>query len=257
MYLAGVNFTLHFRALTGRPARYLGDTEWKAYTGMIVGFTVICVLILFAQGGHGGFLPTVREALFQVVSIATTTGYASADYDLWPVAGQFALLMLMFVGGMAGSTAGGMKVIRVVVFFRQGFSALKLALHPRAVVLTRVSGVAIRENDLLNILAFIFFFVGLYVAGVAAMTLLGHDLVTAIGASAASIGNIGPGLGDVGATDNYGWMGPASHLILTFLMLVGRLEIFTVLLLFHPDLWRRGGSRGTAGAFEQDTVLRS
>jgi trk system potassium uptake protein TrkH len=123
------------------------------------------------------------------------------------------------------------------------------------VVLTRVSGVVIRENDLLNILAFILFFVVLYVAGVAAMTVLGHDLVTSIGASAAAIGNIGPGLGDVGATDNYGWMGPISHLVLAFLMLVGRLEIFTVLLLFHPDLWWRSGggpdlrSAGAGGGF--------
>jgi trk system potassium uptake protein TrkH len=222
---------------------------------MVAAVTIFCTAVLIGRNGWLDLESTIREALFQVVSIATTTGYASADYDLWPVSGQFALLLLMLVGGMAGSTAGGMKVIRLVVFFRQGFSALKRSLHPRAVVLTRVSGVVIRENDLLNILAFILFFVVLYVAGVAAMTVLGHDLVTSIGASAAAIGNIGPGLGDVGATDNYGWMGPISHLVLAFLMLVGRLEIFTVLLLFHPDLWRRSGggpdlrSAGAGGGF--------
>jgi trk system potassium uptake protein TrkH len=250
MYLAGVNFTLHYRAMTGKPGRYLKDTEWKAYTAMIGGLTAFCAVVLFTQGAGAPFETTMREALFQVVSMATTTGYVLADYDLWPVAAQFALLLLMLVGGMAGSTAGGMKVIRGLVFFQQGLSALKRALHPRAVVLTRVRGVAIRENDLLDILAFILFFVVLFVAGVAAMTLLGHDLVTAIGASAASIANVGPGLGGVGATDHYGWMRPASHLVLTVLMLVGRLEIFTVLLLFHPDLWRRTAVRPTAAVRE-------
>ena len=248
MYLAGINFTLHFRAMTGRP-RYHRDSEWKAYTLMVAAATVFVTLVLLEQAGTGGLERTIRDALFQTVSIATTTGYASADFDVWPAGGQFMLLLLMFVGGMAGSTAGGMKVIRVVAFFRQGLTALRRALHPRAVVLTRVSGKALRENDLLTILAFILFYLLLFVAGVFAMTVLGHDLVTSIGASAASIGNIGPGLGDVGATDNYGWMGPFSHLVLTFLMLVGRLEIFTVLLLFHPDLWRRRGAR-TVGAVE-------
>ncbi len=256
MYLAGINFTLHYRAMTGKPWRYFGDTEWKAYTAMVVAATVFVALVLFERGGTG-FEQTIRDSLFQVVSIATTTGYASTDYDLWPAGGQLMLLLLMFVGGMAGSTAGGMKVIRVVTFYRQGVSALRRALHPRAVILTRVSGKAIRENDLLNILAFILFFLLLFVAGVTAMAALGHDLITSIGASAATLGNIGPGLGDVGATDNYGWMGPSSHLVLVFLMLVGRLEIFTVLLLFHPDLWRRDRRTGEASRLRQEVEAMS
>lgn len=243
MYLAGVNYTLHYRALTGRPGRYIHDSEWKAYTLMIVVAAVFCAIALFVRGPGAGTEKTFRDALFQVVAIATTTGYVSADYDVWPAAAQFCLLMLMLIGGMAGSTSGGMKVIRLMVFYRQGVAALKRALHPRAVVLTRVSNMAIKENDLLDILAFILFFMLLFVAGIAALTVLGHDLVTAIGASAASIGNIGPALGDVGATDNYSWMGAASQLVLIALMLVGRLEIFTVLLLFHPDLWRRDRPR--------------
>lgn len=238
MYLGGINFTLHFRALTGRP-QYLRDSEWKAYTLIVLGATIFCALALFEQGGARGFEATLRDSLFTTLAVQTTTGFGIADYGLWPAGGQFTLLLLMFVGGMAGSTAGGMKVIRVVAFFRQGVTALRRTLHPRAVLLTRVSGRAIRENDLLNILAFILFYLLLFVAGVFALTVIGHDLVTSIGASAAAIGNVGPGLGDVGATGNYGWMGTPSLLVLTFLMLVGRLEIFTILLLFHPDLWRR------------------
>jgi trk system potassium uptake protein TrkH len=147
--------------------------------------------------------------------------------------------MLMFGGGMAGSTAGGMKVIRLLSFLRQGVTSLKRALHPRAVLVTRVGDRAIREDDLLTILGFILLYLVLFVAGIFALTLFGHDLVTATGASAASLGNIGPGLAEVGAVDHYGHIGAPSQLVLIFLMLVGRLEIFTVLLLFHPDLWRR------------------
>lgn len=238
MFIAGVNFTLHYRALTGRP-RYHRDSEWKAFALIVVTATLFTTGALLVQDRGAGIEPTLRAALFQVVSIGTTTGYVSRDYELWPAATQITLLLLMLVGGMAGSTAGGMKVIRILAFVRQGISALKRSLHPRAVVVTRVSGKPIRENDLLTILAFILFFLLLFVAGTLGMAVLGHDIITSIGASAATLGNIGPGLGAVGATEYYGWMGPASHLLLCFLMLVGRLEIFTVLLLFHPDLWRR------------------
>jgi trk system potassium uptake protein TrkH len=215
------------------------DSEFKAYILMIVAATVICSATMYVHGASDGEGSTVRDALFQSVSIATTTGYITADYDLWPAAAQLVLLLLMVVGGMAGSTSGGIKVIRIVVFFRHAVSAMKRELHPRAIIPTRVSGKAIRDDDLMSILAFILLFMLLFILGIAAMTFLGHDLMTSIGASAASIGNVGPGLGAVGATDNYGWMGPASQLVLAFLMLVGRLEIFTVLLLFHRDLWRR------------------
>lgn len=241
MYLAGINFTLHYRALTGRPGRYLADAEWTAYTLIIAGATLLVLVSILASGSYAevGFEGAFRHALFQVVSIGTTTGFVNHDYELWPVATAVVLLVLMFVGGMAGSTAGGMKVIRVYVFARQGVTALKRSLHPRAILVTRIGRKPIRDADVLTILAFILFFLGLFVAGTLALALLGHDLVTAIGASAATLGNIGPGLGEVGAVDNYGWMGASSQVLLVFMMLVGRLEIFTVLLLFHPDLWRR------------------
>lgn len=250
MYLAGVNFALHFRALTGQPGRYLRDPEWRFFSGvLIVGTAAVLAVILFSRAmGAPGLEVALRHALFQVVSIGTTTGYVTYDYELWPVAAQLILFFLMFMGGMAGSTAGGMKAIRVYVLGRHGLTEMKKSLHPRAVTVTRVGRLALRDEVLLNIFAFVLLFVGLFGAGALALTLLGHDLVTAFGASAATIGNIGPGLGEVGAVDNYGWMGPGSHLVLIFLMLVGRLEIFTVLLLFHPDLWRRAGGGAPAPA---------
>ncbi len=247
MYLAGVNFTLHFQALNRRPG-YWKDSEWKFFTFVVLMATLIMVALNLARSDYAGlgFEPALRDSLFQVVSISTTTGFVSADYEQWAVGAQFLLLMLMFMGGMAGSTAGGMKAMRIYVLFRQGLAELKRSLHPQAVLPTWLGKKVVRDATLLRIMAFALFFIGLFVGGAFVMTLLGHDLVTAVGASAASIGNIGPGLGGVGAVDNFGWMGPVSHLVLIFLMLAGRLEIFTVLVLFHPDLWRRYGRKSRA-----------
>jgi len=239
MFLAGVNFALHYRAFTSRGRVYLRDAELKFFTALVLTTSVlITAIVLLSDAGVGlGVERVIRDSLFQVVSIGTTTGFITADYELWPLSAQLLLLGLMFVGGMSGSTAGGAKTLRVHILFRHVVSEFKKSVHPRAVVVTRVGEKTVKEDALLNVLAFLLLFILLYAAGVGAMALLGHDLATAVGASAAAIGNIGPGLGDVGAVDHYGWMGPASHLVLMFLMLVGRLEIFTILLLFHPDLW--------------------
>jgi trk system potassium uptake protein TrkH len=241
MYLAGVNFTLHYRAVTGRPGIYLRDSEWRFFTVLAAGAAALVLLVIVGSGlyDRSGFELAFRDALFQVVSIITTTGFVSADYELWPIPGQVVLLMLMFVGGMAGSTAGGIKTLRIYVLARQALTELSKSLHPRAVILTRVGDRVVKEGVLLRILSFVIVYVGLFALGALMMAILGHDLPTSIGASAASIGNIGPGIGDVGPVDNYGWMGQSSQLTLVLLMLVGRLEIFTVLLLFHPGLWRR------------------
>ena len=243
MCVAGVNFALHYRALTGHPGRYLKDPELRFFLGVLGAATLVVLLLVWSSGTMAapGVEVVFRHSLFQVVSITTTTGFVTFDYELWPVGAQLILLMLMLMGGMAGSTAGGMKAIRVYVLGRHALTEMKKSLHPRAVMVTRVGRQTLRDDVVLNIFGFVLLFIGLFAAGALVLALLGHDLVTAFGASAASIGNIGPGLGGVGAVDNYGWMGPLSHLTLIFLMLVGRLEIFTVLLLFHPDLWRRHG----------------
>ncbi len=241
MYLAGVNFVLHFQALSGKVRGYFASSEWRFYSGaMAVGVTIVCVLVLFADGtAVFGLERVFRDALFQVVSLSTGTGYVTSDYGAWPLAAQLVLVTLMFMGGMAGSTAGGIKSMRVYVLIRASISELRRNLHPRAVVVTRLGSTALEESELLNILGFVLLFLGIFFAGVLALALLGHDLTTTIGASVAAIANIGPGLGAVGPAENYGWMDPVSHLVLITLMIVGRLEIFTVLLLFHPDLWRR------------------
>jgi len=236
MYLAGVNFTLHYRLSRGR-FLYTADAEWRFFTGTIAGAIVLLIAITLSSGL--GFERAIRDSVFQVVSIVTTTGFVTADYETWAPSGQLLLVFLMFMGGMAGSTAGGMKAMRVRMLLRHGLTELKRSVHPRAVIVARLGNTTVSDRTFLRVLAFALFFLALFAAGAFALTVLGHDLVTAVGASAAAIGNIGPGLGEVGPLDHYGWMNPASHAILIFLMLAGRLELFTILVLFHPDLWRR------------------
>ena len=242
MYLAGLNFTLHFRAATGR-FDYWKDEEWRFLTLVILGAASVLTAATWSSGiyepGFGGLERAVRNALFQVVSITTTTGYVTADYEAWVPAGQVVLFLLMFVGGMAGSTGGSVKAVRVLLVLKQTGVELRKHLHPKAILLARVGRRAVKEDVLANVVGFVILYALLFLAGTAAMAFLGMDLLTAVGASAATVGNIGPGLGDVGPVDNYGWMSSPALGILSFLMLVGRLEIYTVLLLFHPETWKR------------------
>ena len=247
MYLAGVNFSLHFRAATGRFA-YFRDVEWRFFTAVVLGFGLLIAAIQFAGAVVSGDLAMgalarlgqdLTEGVFQAVSIATTTGFVNADYEVWAPAAQVLLFTLMLIGGMAGSTGGGIKAVRIFLLLKQAGMELRKHLHPRAVFISRMGPHVIREEVMANVVGFVLLYLLLALAGAIAMAALGTDLLTAIAASLATVGNIGPGFGDVGATDNYGWMGSAQLGVLTFLMLVGRLEIFTVLLLFLPETWRR------------------
>ena len=242
MYLAGVNFALHFRAITGR-LEYFRDREWRFFTGVLLGAAAVLLLVNVAAGGYApgmaGWEAAFRDALFQATSIITTTGYVSADFEVWAPLGQMTLFALMFVGGMAGSTGGGVKAVRVLLLFKQTLMELRKQLHPRAVLLARIGRHVVREDIMANVIGFVILYVLLFGSGALALSFLGMDMITALGASAATVGNIGPGFGDVGATDNYGWMSGSALTILSFLMLAGRLEIYTVVLLFLPETWRR------------------
>lgn len=242
MYLAGLNFSLHFRAVTGR-LDYFKDVEWRFFTGVVLGAGILLTAINLATGTYAltgsGVEQAIRDGLFQSASITTTTGFVSADFEAWAPAAQMVIFSLMFVGGMAGSTGGGLKAVRILLLLKHSWLELRKHLHPRAVFLARVGRQVIKEDVMANVIGFVLLYLLLTLVGAVAMAFLGIDPLTAIGASAATVGNIGPGLGGVGATDNYGWMGSPELGILTFLMLVGRLEIYTVLLLLLPETWRR------------------
>ena len=250
MYLAGVNFALHLRAASGKPL-YLQDAEWRFYTLLLLFATGLLLAINLVAGPYGLSLVEIerafRDSAFQVVSIVTTTGFISADYETWASAGVALIVALMFTGGMAGSTGGGVKIVRVQLLLKHTGIELRKHLHPKAVYLVRLGRRAVKEDVMSNILGFVVLYGLLVAGGTLVLTVLGLDILTAFGASAATVGNIGPGIGDVGAVDNYAGLSGAVLSVLTFLMLVGRLEIYTVLLLFHPGVWKRAGrSRGTA-----------
>ena len=237
MYLAGVNFSLHFRAAMGRPL-YFKDQEWRFFTYVVVLSGLAIAVLNLTSGSYSAFEPALRDALFQATSIVTTTGFVSADYELWVPGSQMILFALFFVGGMAGSTGGGIKTIRVMLLLKQTANEIRRHLHPKAVLLTRVGTKAVKQEVLANVTGFVILYLLLCLAGAVVLGFMGLDLPTALGASISSVGNVGPAFGAVGPTDNYGWMsGPALGL-LSFFMLVGRLEIFTVLLLFPPETWR-------------------
>lgn len=242
MYLAGVNYALHFRAATGRLS-YFRDAEWKFYTGVLLVAAAGIAVFNFTAGGSGaGVEEGVRHSAFQVLAIMTTTGYASADYETWVPGARVILLCLFFIGGMAGSTAGGVKTLRVMLILKQTANELRRHLHPRAVLVTRIGTSPVKSEVEARVIGFVVLYLLLCLAGAVALAATGVDLFTAVSGSIASVGNVGPAFAELGPTDNYGWISSPGLAVLTFLMLVGRLEIYTVLLLFHPELWKARGS---------------
>jgi trk system potassium uptake protein TrkH len=238
MILAGTNFSLHYRFLKKDFGIYLKNSELKLFLGLIAGATIfigIDTYFFHYQNLEIAF----RKTLFQVVSILTTTGYGTADYEQWLVGSQFILFMFMFIGGCAGSTGGGMKIIRLYLLIKFVRTEIRKLLHPKAVIPTRIGNTVIPREIVANILGFSILMIFLFVAGVIGMSLLGMDLISAFGVIAATLGNIGPGLGSVGPTDNYAHIPQLGKWILSFYMLAGRLEIYTVLILFAPSFWKK------------------
>lgn len=248
MFLAGSNFLLHFRALRGKPLNYFKDEEFRFYFGLLLVATVTVAMTLVGNTivttagkviPEAGLLQSLRYAAFQVVSIMTTTGFATADFDLWPAYAALLLVVLMFVGGCAGSTGGGMKNSRVVLSLKYSSAQIERCVFRRAISNVRLNGMRIPESTVHKVLVFICLFVGLHVTFSLLLCALGvDDLVTAATAAIAALGNIGPGLGKVGATCTYAWMSPSAKLLLTIAMLLGRLELYTVLVLLVPSFYR-------------------
>lgn len=238
MILAGTNFTLHYFALHGRLRKVWQNEEFRKYIYLILLVTTILTVSLILLSDEN-LEKAFRDALFQVVSIITTTGYVSADYLLWPSLLWLIIFLLMFVGGSAGSTGGGIKVVRQLLLFKNSGMELKRLVHPHAIIPVKFNGKAVQQDIIYKVMAFFLIYVIIFAFGTLIMSFLGLDFESAIGAAAATLGNIGPGIGDVGPTANYAAISPGGKWFLTFLMLLGRLELFTVLIILTPSFWRR------------------
>jgi trk system potassium uptake protein TrkH len=243
MFAAGVNFTLHYQMLTGRWRAWVRDPEWRWYFTSTVGIVaIVFVALCLASGAWSG--EALRQAVFNVAAVHSTTGFATADFAAWPSVAQVLLLGLMFVGAMGGSTGGGFKMVRAAVVAQHTWGEVQKVLHPRAVVVTRLGRSPVRPEVVLNVLAFLGMYVATHALGTIVLAALGSDLVTATSAALAAMSSIGPGLGAVGPAAHYGHLSSAGHVVLSVLMLLGRLEFYTLIVLVLPGVWvKAGGNR--------------
>lgn len=243
MILAGINFALQVRVARGGHGRtLLHDEEFRAYLGVIVVATALLVPLLMANGTP--VTAAVRHGLFQTVSILTTTGFASEDFNLWSDQAKVVLLALMFIGGSAGSAAGGPKVVRHVLMARYTLRELRRTLHPRAVLPVKLGGRVVPDETMREVVVFMLFYILTFAIGAAIVVALGADLITGITASAATIGNVGPGFNVVGPMASFADLHPISKIVLTLEMWIGRLEVLTVLVLFRGEIWRSARWQG-------------
>jgi trk system potassium uptake protein TrkH len=238
MLIAGINFSLHFHLLRGKPRIMWQDPEFRFFIILFFVFFVATAVSIY-----GAACQSVGESVaygaFQVASILTTTGYATADFELWPPLPQCILLLCMFIGGSAGSTAGGMKCMRVLLLFKHAYQELIRLIHPRAVIRVKLGTKVVSPEVMSGIWGFIILWLALLFISVFLVAATGVDVLTSFSAVLASIGNIGPGLGAVGPADNYALIPTAAKWVLMWCMLLGRLEIFTVIILFVPEFYRK------------------
>jgi len=238
MLVAGVNFALHFQLFRGRPLAVWRDPEFRFFVILTLLLTAV-VTFSIQSSSYSSWLDALRFGSFQVASILTTTGFATADYERWRPLPQGGLLLCMFIGGCAGSTAGGIKCMRVMLLFKHAYRELFRLVHPRAVLPLKFGPKLVKEEVLNSIWGFFILFIVFFVLSGLALTAMGVDVLTAFAAVVACIGNIGPGLGEVGPVDNYAAIPALGKWVLSFCMLLGRLEIYTVLVLFLPEFWRK------------------
>ncbi|MCM4158604.1 TrkH family potassium uptake protein [Antarcticibacterium flavum] len=249
MFLAGTNFVVSYFAFKGRFQRVFQDDEFRWYVGFVVTFSIITALLIYFQAdlslssiSHpqvwGVAESSFRHALFQVLAIITTTGFVSADYTLWSPFLTILFFGLFFTGGSAGSTSGGVKVMRHMIMIKNGLMEFKRILHPNAILPVRFNGKAVENNIVFNILGFFILYMLSFIVGALVLSFMGLDFTTAIGAAASSIGNVGPALGNLGPVNNFDAIPAMAKWWCSFLMLIGRLELFTVLILFTQFFWR-------------------
>ena len=251
MFIAGTNFLLSYFALTAKYNKILRNEEFKYYFLGVLGFIVlITFVVVFFQDSNlitsvhhpmpwGRLESSFRQVAFQVVAIVTTTGFVSADYTMWHAVVTMLFFLLFFIGGSAGSTAGGVKIVRHIIMMKNAILEFKKILHPNAIIPVRYNKSRVPGKVVYNILSFFVLYMGVFIGSAVVLSFMGLDFETAIGAAASSLGNVGPAFGKLGPVSNYAWLPDSAKLFTSFLMLIGRLELFTVLVLFTPFFWRK------------------
>lgn len=241
MFLAGTNYTLIYFGLNGKFKKVWASNEFRMYIIVIMATVLVFAASVFLSTDTS-FEKAFRDSLFQVISLVTTTGFVSADYTLWGTGVVAICFLLLFMGGCAGSTSGGIKMIRHLTFFKHSISEFKRILHPKAMVRIKIDKQVVTPRILSHILVFLLIYLITFAIGVVVMAFIlqGTDqpLLTALGATATSLGNVGPGIGAVGPVNNFANIPNAGKWFLSFLMIVGRLELYTILILFSPGFWR-------------------
>lgn len=242
MFLAGTNFSLHLQAVRGNWRAYFRDLEFRVYTGVILLSALLFTIVLYSHQteavSHPGEL-NFRDSLFNVVAIKTTTGFGTVDFNLWPVGLQVMLVALMFMGGMAGSTAGGLKVVRIIILLKSAIYLLRKEVNPRRVITVKLSNRPLQASIQSETFGFFFVYITVFLGGVMCLAFLmeEQDLISSATAVAATLNNIGPGLAAVGPTMNFADQGLAAKWLLSLLMVLGRLELYPILVLFAPRFW--------------------
>jgi trk system potassium uptake protein TrkH len=238
MFISGANFTLYYYMMKGNLTAPFKDEEFRTYFMIVAGAIALITIDINTHIFHN-IWESLRYASFQVISIITTTGYVTTDFEKWSMFSKLILFTLMFVGGCAGSTGGAIKNIRIVLLFKIMKRELLQIIHPRAVYSVRLGKKAVDEKTLTEVLGFFFMYIVVFIVGVLIVSLDNMDWGTTFSSVAATLGNIGPGFGIVGATGNYASLSDISKLTLSILMIIGRLEIYPILLLGVPSFWRR------------------
>ncbi len=237
MFAAGVNFNLYYLIANGDWKKAIRNSELKVYIGILICSGLLVSISILNQ--HPTILEALRHGFFQSVSMTTTTGYATDDFDLYPSFAKLLLVVLMFIGASASSTGGSIKVSRIMVLLKAAYFEIYQTFRPQVVVSLKIGKSVIQDDVVKSILAFFILFIFIFVIGTLFMAALGLDIITAFSATIAALGNIGPGLAKVGATQNYAHIPAPGKLFLAFAMIIGRLELFTILVLFSPKFWKQ------------------
>lgn len=238
MFFAGINFAIHYLVIHGKFSFFKNNDEFRYYLFLILGVSIF-IAIIHQPHVDFGFEESFRQALFHVVSLVTTTGFVSSDYENWAIFSRMIFFILLFIGGSAGSTGGGIKVVRHLLLFKNGYLELKRLVHPRAIIPVRLNGKAVSSEIISNVQAFFIIYILIFVLGSILLSLMGVDFISSVGAVATCLGNVGPGIGTVGPIANFNHLPELAKWLLSFLMLLGRLELFTVLIIFTPFFWKK------------------